>query len=299
MMKPNTKFLPKALYKLIIGLGLGSLILLFAFPFIWMFSYSLRSTELPPPNQLDFFARPFAFENYWIALDRYLPLGRFLLNSLLVVAVAVPLTVITASWAGFVMSQLSRRAQTLLFGLCIAWLLVPAPTVWIPRFIFFTKLGWIDSFASLIAPALMGTSPFYILLAYIGFVRVSREVYEVARLDAGSPLRIWYSIALPSAIPSVLTVAMLAFTFFWNDYVSPLLYMHSIFNYTLPVGIQLLQQSARSNYPVLMAASVIMIAPIVLLFGLIQRFFLQEQIDSVRLVGNANLNYSLTQKSRP
>lgn len=298
MMKLTSTSLPTLLYKLMIGLGLGSLIMLFAFPFIWMLSYSLRSTELPPPNRLEFFAPPFTFENYGIAWDRYLPLGRFLLNSLVVVAVAVPLTVLTASWAGFVMSQLSRKAQTFLFGLCIAWLLVPAPTVWIPRFIFFTKLGWIDSFASLIAPALMGTSPFYILLTYIGFARISREVYEGARLDAGSPLRIWYSIALPAAVPSVLTVAMLAFTFFWNDYVSPLLYMHAMFKYTLPVGIQLLQQSARSNYPVLMAASVLMIAPVVLLFGLLQRFFLQEQIDAVRIAGNANLNYSLTQRSR-
>ena len=286
MMKPDSKLLRK----IIIMAALSTLIIIFAFPLVWMLSYSLRSIELPPPNQLEFFAPPFTLENYSIALNRYLPLGRFFLNSLVVVVVAVPLTVITASWAGFAMSQLSRRAQVFLFGLCIAWLLVPDPTVWIPRFILFTQLGWIDSFASLIAPALMGTSPFYVLLFYITFARISSEVYESARLDGGSSLQIWYSIALPSAMPSVLTVAMLAFAFFWNDYVSPLLYMRTLFNYTLPVGIQLLQQSVRSNYPVLMAASVIMIAPIVLLFGFLQRFFLQEQIDFVRTVGSAKLN---------
>ncbi len=286
MMEPDSKLI----HRLIVLAGLGLLAIIFAFPLVWMLSYSLRSTELPPPNRLEFFSPPFAFENYQIALNRYLPLGRFLLNSLVVAAVAVPLTVITASWAGFVMSQLSRRAQALLFGLCIAWLLVPAPTVWIPRFILFTQLGWIDSFAPLIAPALMGTSPFYVLLFYIAFSRVSREVYDVARVEGAGPLRIWYSIALPAAVPSVITVAMLAFTFFWNDYVSPLLYMRTLFNYTLPVGIQLLQQSARSNYPVLMAASVIMIAPIVLLFGLLQRFFLQEQIDLVRIARTTRPN---------
>ena len=285
-MKPDSKIVRKY----IILFGLGLLIITFAFPLVWMLSYSLRSTELPPPNQLSLFAPPFTLENYQIALNRYMPMGRFFLNSLVVVVVAVPLTVITASWAGFVMSQLSRRAQVFLFGLCIAWLLVPEPAVWIPRFIFFTKLGWIDSVASLIAPALMGTSPFYILLFYIAFTRISGEVYESARLDGGSPLQIWYSIALPSSVPSVLTVAMLALTFFWNDYVSPLLYMRTLLNYTLPVGIQLLQQSVRSNYPVLMAASVIMVAPIVLLFGWLQRFFLQEQITFMRLIGSAKLN---------
>lgn len=286
MMKPDSQLF----HRLLVLAGLSLLVIAFTFPLVWMFSYSLRSTELPPPNRLEFFAPPFAVENYQIALNRYLPLGRFLLNSVVVVVVAVPLTVITASWAGFGMSQLSRRAQALLFGLCIAWLLVPAPTVWIPRFILFTQLGWIDTFAPLIAPALMGTSPFYVLLFYIAFSRISREVYDVARLEGAGPLRIWYSIALPSAAPSVITVVMLAFTFFWNDYVSPLLYMRTLFNYTLPVGIQLLQQSARSNFPVLMAASVIMVAPIVLLFGLLQRFFLQEQIDLVRTARTTRLN---------
>jgi multiple sugar transport system permease protein len=134
----------------------------------------------------------------------------------------------------------------------------------------------------------MGTSPFYILLFYIAFVRVSHEVYEAARVEGASPLRIWYSIALPSALPSAFTVAMLAFTFYWNDYMSPLLYLRSPLNYTLPVGLQTLQQLVMSNYPVLMAASVIMVAPIVLLFALAQRFFLQEQIDLVRTINAAN-----------
>ncbi|MBI5301009.1 MAG: carbohydrate ABC transporter permease [Chloroflexi bacterium] len=276
--------------RLITWAWLGALVIVFAFPLVWMLSYSLRPTTVPPPNRLEFFAPPFALENYLFALNRYVPLGRFLLNSLVVVVFAVPLTVVTASWAGFAMSQLSKRAQVFLFGLCLAWLLVPPPTVWIPRFLFFVQLGWIDSFATLIAPALMGASPFYVLLFYLAFLRVSRDVYESAQVEGASPLRIWYSIALPSAVPCVITVAMLAFTFFWNDYVSPLLYLRSPSNYTLPVGLQTLQQLAHSNYPVLMAASVIMVAPIVLLFAFAQRFFLQEQIELVRTVRTTKQN---------
>ncbi|MBI5029516.1 MAG: carbohydrate ABC transporter permease [Chloroflexi bacterium] len=262
--------------------------IVFTFPLIWMVSYSLRPIGMAPPNQLEFFVSPLAFENYQSALGRYAPLSRYLLNSLLVVAFAVPLTVVTASWAGFAMSQVSKRAQILLFGLSIAGLLVPAPAVWIPRFVLFTQLGWIDSYASLIAPALMGTSPFYVLLFYIAFLRVTREVYESAQLEGAGPLRVWYSIALPSALPSVITVAVLAFSFFWNDYVSPVLYLRSTLNYTLSVGLQSLQQLARSNFPILMAASVIMIAPILLIFGLTQRYFLQEQIDFVGTVRGNN-----------
>lgn len=273
----------KTIRKLLKWAGLIFLILIFIFPLIWMFSYSLRSTGLPSPNRLEFFIQPLAFENYWIALTKYLPLYRFLLNSILVNLVAVPLTVITASLAGFAMSQLSRRTQIILFSICILWMLVPAPAVWIPRFLIFTKSGLIDTYLPLIAPALMGTNPFYILLLYTAFMRISREVYESAYLDGAGPMRIWFSIAIPSALPSVFTVAILAFTFFWNDYISPFLYIRSLINYTLPVGIQLLQQTARTNYPILMAASVIMVIPIILIFVSIQRFFLQEQIDLLQI----------------
>lgn len=279
---------------LITRAGLGLLVIVFAFPIIWMLSYSLRPVGLPAPNRLELFMPPFSFENYGVALYRYAPLFKYLLNSLFVVVIAVPLTVITASWAGFAMSQLSRRTQTILFGVNIVWLIVPAPAMWLPRFLIFKQLGWIDSFAALIAPAIMGTSPFYILLFYIAFARVSREVYEAARMDGAGTLRIWYSIALPLALPSVITVAMLAFTYYWNDYTSPLLYLRSPLNYTMPVGLQTLQQLVTSSYPVLMAASVIMVAPIIFLFALVQRYFLQEQIDLVRIIRATNSNQGKT-----
>ncbi len=261
---------------------LTALAFLSAFPLIWMLSYSLRPTGLPPPTRLEFFVPPFAFENYLLALNGYAPLVQFMWNSLKVVAFAVPLTLITASWAGFAIAQISKRAQAALLVLSVALLLVPAPAVWVPRFLIFTQLGWIDSFAPLIAPAAMGTSPFYVLLFYIAFSRVPRDVYESARLDGAHPIRIWYTIALPLVRPTMIAVAILSFTFYWSNYVDPLLYLRSEVNYTLPVGIQLLQQALKANYPVLMAASVIMVAPIVLLFVFAQRFFLQEQIELAR-----------------
>lgn len=173
--------------------------------------------------------------------------------------------------------------------LSVALLLVPAPAVWVPRFLIFTQLGWIDSFAPLLAPAAMGTSPFYVLLFYIAFSRIPRDVYESARLDGAHPICIWYTIALPLVRPTMIAVAILSFTFYWSNYVDPRLYLRSEVNYTLPVGIQLLQQALKANYPVLMAASVIMVAPIVLLFVFAQRFFLQEQIELARAAQSERL----------
>jgi multiple sugar transport system permease protein len=260
---------------------LAALVLLFLFPLLWMISYSLRPTGLPPPNKFEMFSPPFAFENY-ARVNDYISVAQYLSNSLKVVGAAVPLTLLTASWAGLAMALLSRRAQIVLLALSIGLLLVPSPALWVPRFILFTNLGVIDSLVPLIAPALMGTNPFYVLLFYISFVRVPRELYEAARLDGANPLQIWYLVALPLARPAIIAVAVLAFTFYWSNYVDPLLYLRSELNYTLPVAVQLLQQAHRSNFPVLMAASVIMVAPVIILFAFAQRFFLQGQITLAR-----------------
>ncbi|MEP7199505.1 MAG: carbohydrate ABC transporter permease [Chloroflexota bacterium] len=253
------------------------LMVLFAFPLVWMLSYSLRPLGLPEPTRLELFTRPLALDNY-ARLGSVIPLGTFTLNSLRVVALAVPLTVLTASWAGFALAQLPRRITALLLTLSVALLLVPSPSLWVPRFLIFTELDWVDTLAPLIAPALMGTSPFYVIMFTIAFARLPRDVVESARLDGAHVLTTWAAIAMPLVRPTVVAVTLLSFAFYWSDYVSPLLYLRAEANYTLPVGIQLLQQAYKSNWPLLMAAAVVMVAPVVLFFVSIQRWFLQGQI---------------------
>jgi len=259
---------------------LAVLIFVFAFPLLWMLSYSLRPTDLPL-LRLELFTPPFAFDNYARVL-LVVPLTQFMWNSIRVVVLAVPLTVLTASWAGFALAQAPRRVRVALLTLSVVLLLVPGPAVWVPRFLIFTYLGWINTLAPLVAPALMGTSPFYVILFYLAFARVPLDVYESARLDGAHPLRIWYAIALPMVRPAVVAVAALTFGDYWSNYVDPLLYLRSEVHYTLPVGVQLLQQTIQANWPLLMAASVMMVAPVVVLFGLAQRFFLQGDITLAR-----------------
>lgn len=260
---------------------LALLMFAFAFPLLWMLSYSLRPTSLPPSSHLELFAPPFAFENYAL-VTRVAPLGLYILNSFKVAALAVPLTVISASWAGFALAQLSRRLQAALLTLSVALLLVPTPALWVPRFLIFSELAWIDTLAPLVAPALMGTSPFYVLMFYIAFARVPLDLYESARLDGAHPLRVWYNIGLPLVRPTLLAVALLSFAFYWSNLIDPLLYLRSEANFTLPVGVQLFEQAMKANWPLLMAAASIMAAPVVLLFALTQRWFLQGEISLAR-----------------
>jgi len=256
----------------------AALIALFSFPLLWMLSYALRPTDLPPPSRLQLFTPPFAFDNF-ARVGNFIALDRFIFNSIAISLIAVPLTLVTASLAGLGMTQCSRRVQRGLVFVTVALMLVPAPAVWVPRFILFAQIGWIDTFAALIAPAVMGTNPFYVLIFYLAFASISREVYESARLDGANLFQTWYAIALPLARPALIAVALLAFTFYWSDYANALLYLRSEVNYTMPVGLQFFKQIQPSNFPLLMAASVILVAPVLLVFVIAQKFFFQGQIE--------------------
>jgi multiple sugar transport system permease protein len=180
--------------------------------------------------------------------------------------------VLSASLAGFAIALASPRFQRRLVIASVLLMLVPSTALWLTRFLLFKNLGLIDTYAALIIPAIAGTSPFYVLLFYWTFRRIAKEVFEAARLEGAGPWTLWLRIAMPLALPTIITVAILAFSFYWSDLSSPLLYLKSEEKYTLPVGLDALQQMDRSNWSLLMAAAVVMLLPVLLLFLILQRF---------------------------
>jgi multiple sugar transport system permease protein len=231
--------------------------------------------------QFEWLVLPLAWDNYARVLS-VAPLAHYAWNSAVVAAWAVPLTVLTASWSGFALTQAPARVRAALLLMSVLLLLVPGPALWLPRFVIYTELGWINTLFALIAPALMGTSPFYVVMFYIAFARVDGELYDSARLEGAHLWQVWYRVGLPLARPTAVAVAVLSFVFYWSNFVDPFLYLRSEANYTLPVGIQLLQESIRSNWPLLMAAAAMMAAPVVLVFVVAQRTFLQGEITLSR-----------------
>ena len=249
--------------------------LLCLLPLLWMLAASLRPTGTPLPRTLDILPWPLAWENY-ARIFELVPLGRYMLNSLLVVALAVPLSLLTASWAGFAMSQLPRRARRRLLVLSILLQMIPITALWLTRFLLFAWAGLTNSHLALVAPALMGASPLFVLLFYWSFRRLPPEQYESARLDGASALTAWWRIALPQVRAALLAVALLAFLLFWNDFINPLLYLKSTRLYTLPAGLMQLQELDKTNWPLLMAASALVTLPPVGVFLWLQRTLLGE-----------------------
>ncbi len=244
----------------------------FIFPLLWMLSYSLRPLGAPPPTRLDLFAPPLVFSNY-ARLFEVVPLARYSLNSLLVLVAATPFALLSGSWAGFALSQAPRPIRWPLLALSVALLLAPGAALWPSRFILFARLGWVDSLLPLIAPALMGNGPFYMLLFYVSFARIPRDVYDSALLDGVGPLRMWASVALPLARPALVAATLLTMADTWSNYADALLYIRAEASYTLPLGIRLLQQLKPTDWPLLMAASVLMVAPVFILFLISQHLF--------------------------
>ena len=246
---------------------------LFTVPLVFMAAGSLRPLG-PPPRTLQLIPERLDFGNFSRAFE-LVDLPRYAVNSLIVVAVAVPLTVLVASWAGFAMARLSGRSATAMVVLTFVALMVPATALMVPRFAIFRTLGLTDTFIPLIAPSLLGTSPFYVLLFYWSFKRLPVELFEAARLEGVSPFTVWRRVAMPLARPVTVAVAVLAFSFTWSNFLDPLIYLSDERLYTLPLGLRALSQVDPSNIPLLLAGATAAAAPVVIAFLYVQRFFLR------------------------
>jgi multiple sugar transport system permease protein len=247
----------------------------FLLPLFFMVSGSLRKAGLPPPRSPELVPSPLAWGNYDRAFE-LVDIPRYMLNSLIVVAFAVPLTVLTASWAGFAMTRLPRRWAGTLIAVSLIALMVPLTALLVTRFTIFKHLGVLDTFVPLIAPAVMGTSPFYVLLYYWSFKRIPGELFEAARLEGSGPLATWWRVAMPLVRPVTVAVAVLAFVFTWSNFLDPLIYLFDQEKFTVPLGLRALSTLDRTNFPLLLAGSVAATLPVIVAFLYVQRHFLQE-----------------------
>ena len=244
-------------------------------PLYWAFVASLGVTGAPPPPSVTWYPPDPQWQNYATVFE-IVPMGQYLRNSLIVVALAVPLTLLVASVAGFSMVQLPPGQQKRLLTLTVVWLIIPSTAVWIFRFQLLKWLGLIDSLGALVIPAFAASNPMFVLLYYWSFQRIPAELFEVAQIDGGSAWLIWRRIGLPLVKPTTIAVTVLTFVLYWSDFVSPILYLTDMKKYTAPVGLQTLLQMDRVNWPILMAAVTIIALPVLFLFLLLQRFFLHD-----------------------
>jgi multiple sugar transport system permease protein len=237
--------------------------LLFVVPLVLMVTGSLRKAGLPPPRGPELLPDPVTLSSYKRAFE-LVDLGRYAANSVLVAGIAVPLAVLVASWAGFSISLLAPRLARAVLALSFVAMMVPTTALLVPRFAIFRTLGLVDTYVPLVAPALLGMSPFYVVLYWWSFHRLPRELFDAARVDGAGPFRLWLSVALPLVRPVTATVAVLAFVVTWANFLDPLLYLFDEDKYTLPLGLRSLAALDRQDLPLLLAGATFATVPVVL-----------------------------------
>jgi ABC-type glycerol-3-phosphate transport system permease component len=250
---------------------LGSAV--FALPFIWMVSTSLKSDRQifawPPvwiPN-------PMVWGNYPAVFD-YAPLHKYFLNTMVIASAQVLGAIITCSLAAYAFSRVRAPGRDVIFTVMISQMMIPGVVTLVPLYILFAKLEWIDTFLPLTIPALLG-SPFYIFMLRQFFLTLPMELEEAALIDGASRLRVWWTIILPLSKPAIATVAIFSFMFAWNDFTGPLIFLNSRNKFTLSLGLQAFMFERRTLWGPLMAASTMMITPILVVFFLAQKHFIQ------------------------
>lgn len=246
----------------------------FLFPLLWMVATALKPEDqifaYPPvwwPNPLD-------WANFGESI-RAFPFWTYLRNSTIVTVLCVLGQVYTAAFVAYGFSKLQWRGRDALFFLVLATLMIPAQVLMIPQYVIFTRLGWVDTLLPLIVPSFFGGGAFNIFLFRQYYRTIPREYSDAARIDGCSELRIFWQIVLPQAKPAAATAAIFAFLWTWNDFMGPVIYLHSPQNFTLPIGLRAFQQRTGTEWDLLMAASLLVMLPVIVLFFILQRQFVQ------------------------
>jgi multiple sugar transport system permease protein len=253
----------------------------FLLPLVVMVTGSLRPVGVPPASGLELIPRHATLESY-ARLAELVPLWAWLANSAVVVAVAVPVTVVVASWAAFGIRLLSRRTRRVAIVALVALLFVPATALWATRFEVYRALGVLDTLIPLMAPALAASTPFFVLIFVWSFTGLPDSQLAAARLEGASVWQLWRRVVMPQARPATLAVAVLAFGAFWSNFLDPLLYIHNQAAYTLPLGLRLLQLLNPTEWPLMAAAIVVATLPAIAVFLLAHRLFLDDPLTDLR-----------------
>jgi ABC-type glycerol-3-phosphate transport system permease component len=269
----RAKRIRRIIYMLVIyGIAIPGAIL-FLLPFLWMFSASLKASNeifLFPPKWIP---NPLHWENYTNALA-LAPFGLYLRNTLFITLGNMLGNLVSCTLAAYGFARLRARGKNFLFLLMLGTIMLPNWVTLIPQYVMFSSVGWSNSFAPLMVPAWFGW-PFFIFLLRQFFMTIPRELEEAARLDGATTFGIFWRIILPLSKPALATIAVLAFIGNWNNFLTPLIYLRDTNLHTLAIAINRFRGQYAVYYNYMMAVSVLVVIPVIIIFFIFQRFLIR------------------------
>jgi multiple sugar transport system permease protein len=264
-------------------LGLLAVVL---YPILWMVGMSFRSST-DVGSGLKILPDTWTSSNYregWGSL-RGLTFGRFFLNSAALSLAVVVGNTASCALAAYAFARLRFPARRLYFAVMIASLLLPSQVLIIPQYVLFKSFGWIDTPLPLLVPKILATEAFFVFLI-VQFIRtVPRDLDEAAKMDGCTPYSLFLHVILPIARPALVTTAIFSFIWTWNDFLTQLVYLNDVSNYTVPVALRLLMDSSgQTALGPMFAMSVLSLLPVFLFFLAFQRMLVEDvKTDSIRI----------------
>ena len=241
-------------------------------PFLWMITTSLKGAHevyrVPPtlvPSELH-------WENFTHVLDT-VPFGRFYLNTIIVTTIITASQVATAVLAAYVFARIQFPGRDIIFFLYLATLIVPTQVTMLPLFLMLNALKWVNTYEGLIMPFLANAFIVFFLRQF--FSTIPAELEDAARIDGCGRTRFIWQVLLPLSRPALASIGLFTFLGQWNSYIWPLIITNSTKMRTLPIGLRYFVEESGAQYNLMMAAAIITVAPVVLLFFVAQRQFIE------------------------
>ena len=246
--------------------------LIMVFPLFWMVRSSVMTQSEIFRKPMQWLPERIQWKNY-VDIMTLRPFARWICNSAFIVVFNVLGTMLTCSMAAFAFARLKFRGRNVVFSMVLAAMMIPSATLLIPQFMIWKILHGIDTYAPLILGA-FGAPGFYTFMLRQFYKGIPMDIDEAAKIDGASPLRIYMNIIIPLSKAPLVTVAIFTFTNCWNDFMGPLIYLSSEKKYTAALGLRSFIGMYTGQWHYLMAASTVLVIPVIILFACCQKVFI-------------------------
>jgi multiple sugar transport system permease protein len=254
-------------------LVLSIITLTFLVPLFWLLSSSLKETTELFSVPVKWLPSKPHFENF-VRMFTYFPFMLYLKNTLIIVFFNIVGSTASSAVVAYGFSRLRWKGREKVFVIVLITMILPFQVVMVPLFMLFQRIGWIGTFLPLTLTCFFG-NPFYIFLMRQFFLSLPLELNDAARIDGAHDFRIFWQIAIPLSTPVLATAAIFSFLKTWNDFIGPLIFLANQKLYTLSIGAQMIRSRLQPNWEILMPLGVVMVLPVLIVFFLMQKYFIQ------------------------
>lgn len=256
----------------------GSVLLMV--PVSWLLSTALKDNQQIfrwPPSLIP---SPVRWENFPTAMTySSMPFGRFFINTVLIAVLTTAGTLFSSFIVAFAFSRLRWKGRNGLFFVVVLTMIIPIEVIIVPRFVIYKEIRWLDTYLPLIAPAFFSSAyPVFLLRQYM--LTIPREMDEAAMIDGAGRWKTLWRVVFPQSLAAAMAVLIFVVQASWNDFLEPLIYLSSMDNFTVSLGLSFFNGQYSTQWGLLMAASIIVVSPILLLFIVAQKYFIQGIVIS-------------------